>query len=178
MSLPNKDRMHCPVHRSRLEPSWYRARDRHRGRLAEWGARTVPPFTSEKPMRQVLEPDIWRRPPPSPRSGSLTRAALSQLAGADHQRAKMARKILADFSVAAEAFDTSGAPDLHLTEGDDEMLLVEWVLSDRRLGFSFEKQPEESGWYFVLSNDSSERYEAGTLDQLELPRLIRLALAP
>ncbi len=180
MSLPIQDNVCCPGHRDRLSGNaWYRTEARHR-RLADWGPRDVPSFTkpliNESPRGRVLETDIWRRPRSVGHGSNLAQTALSQLAAADHQRAKTARRILADFSATVEAFDTSGAPDLHLAEADDGALLVEWVFADRRLGFSFEKQPEESGWYFVLSNGSSERYEAGTLDQVEMRRLVQMML--
>ena len=43
----------------------------------------------------------------------------------------------------------TGVPALHTTQADDGSVIVEWTFRDRRLGFSFEPNPEESGWYFV-----------------------------
>lgn len=74
------------------------------------------------------------------------------------------------------AHPAAAVPPLHTATADDGAFLIEWIFSDRRLGFSLEPTPEESGWYFVRSHGSSERFEAGTLDQLELPRLVELAL--
>lgn len=107
---------------------------------------------------------------------ALTRGVLSRLAGVDGRRAADAQRILDDFSRAADAYDVSGAPDLRLTEADDGAILIEWTFADRRLGFSLEQQPGDSGWYFVLSNGSTERFEAGTLDQLEMRRLVEMML--
>lgn len=70
------------------------------------------------------------------------------------------------------------APPLKLVLLDDSSCLLEWTFKDRRLGFSFEVDPKDSGWYFVYSSDSSERYESGTMDQLEMSRLIRMTLKP
>jgi AbrB family looped-hinge helix DNA binding protein len=81
------------------------------------------------------------------------------------------------FVRAVDEHDVGDAPKLRLTEADDGALLVEWTLPDRRLGFSIERQPEESGWYFVLSSDTSGLYEAGTMDQLEMERLVGLMVS-
>lgn len=70
------------------------------------------------------------------------------------------------------------APPLRLVLLEDSSYLLEWTFKDRRLGFLFEVDPKDSGWYFVYSNDSSERYESGTMDQLEMSRLIRKTLKP
>jgi hypothetical protein len=70
------------------------------------------------------------------------------------------------------------APPLRLVRLEDSSCLLEWTFKDRRLGFSFEVDPKDSGWYFVYSNNSSERYESGTMDQLELSRLISMTLKP
>jgi hypothetical protein len=69
-------------------------------------------------------------------------------------------------------------PPLRLVFLEDSSCLLEWTFKDRRLGFSFEVNPKESGWYFVYSNNSSQRYESGTMDQLEMSRLIRMTLKP
>ncbi|MCP3959109.1 MAG: hypothetical protein GY719_14760 [bacterium] len=106
----------------------------------------------------------------------MTKAALDLLGAADRSGAAVARRVLGKFAAAADAFDVANAPDLHLVEEDDGAILIEWAFADRRLGFSIEQQPEDSGWYFVLSNDSSERYEAGRLDQLKMRRLVKIML--
>lgn len=67
-------------------------------------------------------------------------------------------------------------PPLRLALLEDSSYLLEWTFEDRRLGFSFEQDPKDSGWYFVLSTASSERYESGTMDQLEMSRLVRMML--
>jgi hypothetical protein len=69
-------------------------------------------------------------------------------------------------------------PPLRLVLLEDSSCLLEWTFKDRRLGFSFEVNPKDSGWYFVYSSNSSERYESGTMDQLEMSRLISMTLRP
>jgi hypothetical protein len=65
-----------------------------------------------------------------------------------------------------------------LTLLEDSSYLLEWTFADRRLGFSFESNPDDSGWYYVYSSGSSERYESGTMDQLEVSRLVAMTLKP
>lgn len=67
-------------------------------------------------------------------------------------------------------------PPLRLSELEDGSVLLEWTFKDRRLGFTFEPDPNDSGWYYVFSRGQSERYESGTMDQLEIERLISKAL--
>ncbi len=71
---------------------------------------------------------------------------------------------------------TRNLPSLRLASLEDASYLLEWIFEDRRLGFSFETNPKESGWYYVFSNGSSEHYESGTMDQLEVNRLVRMTL--
>jgi AbrB family looped-hinge helix DNA binding protein len=122
-----------------------------------------------------------RRPDPAKqnRQGRLLAqeafAALSARVGTS--RAEKISPLFEAFVRAVDGYDVAGAPKLRLTEADDGALLVEWTLPDRRLGFSIEEKPEESGWYFVLSNDASGLYEAGTMDQLEMERLVSLMVS-
>ena len=63
---------------------------------------------------------------------------------------------------------------IHLAILDDDSAVLEWIRSDRRLGFSLEKNKEESGWFYIYSAGSSMRSEAGSMDQLELGRLVEM----
>lgn len=69
-------------------------------------------------------------------------------------------------------------PRLRLAVLEDSSYLLEWTFKDRRLGFLFERDPKDSGWYYVYSSGSSERYESGTMDQLDMSRLVKMALKP
>ena len=84
------------------------------------------------------------------------------------------RVLLDELADAAWQANVEPTTPLRASVLDNGTLLIEWTLPDRRLGFSFESNPEESGWYFVFSKGSSERYEAGSMDQLDVPRLLRL----
>ena len=86
--------------------------------------------------------------------------------------------LLTQFAILVPKTEPSKFPPLRLAALEDSSYLVEWTFKDRRLGFSFEPDPKESGWYYVYSSGSSERYESGTMDQLEMRRLIEMTLRP
>ena len=86
--------------------------------------------------------------------------------------------ILHEFVKCLPLHETVERPPIRLVSLEDSCFLLEWAFMDRRLGFSFETDPKDSGWYYVYSHDSSERYESGTMDQLELNRLVTMTLKP
>jgi hypothetical protein len=86
------------------------------------------------------------------------------------------RAILHEFAEVLTKHKTAEWPPLRLVTLEDFSYLLEWTFLDRRLGFSFESDPKDSGWYYVYSHNSSERCESGTMDQLELSRLIGMML--
>ena len=102
---------------------------------------------------------------------------LSELAASQITREAIAA-ILHQFAKLLSVRETAKRPPLRLVPLEDSCYLLEWAFIDRRLGFSFETDPKDSGWYYVYSHDSSERYESGTMDQLELNRLISMTLSP
>lgn len=106
----------------------------------------------------------------------LTRSAYEQLAGVPDPYKQAIVLVLNQFVTSLPKRETTSLPSIRLTALDDLSYLLEWTFEDRRLGFSFEANPKESGWYFVLSTASSERYESGTMDQLEMSRLIRMMM--
>lgn len=104
-------------------------------------------------------------------------AKLSELPAAQITRESIGG-ILHQFAQAVPLSATVNRPPLRLVPLEDSCYLLEWAFRDRRLGFSFETDPKDSGWYYVYSNNSSERYESGTMDQLEMNRLIAMTLKP
>lgn len=42
--------------------------------------------------------------------------------------------------------------------GDDGAFLVEWIFPNRRLGFAFEENDNESGWYFVSKTTNASGF--------------------
>ena len=106
--------------------------------------------------------------------GWFTRSAYSMVKALKRPDIPQVLALLDELADAAWQADVESNAPLRASVLDDGALLIEWTLSDRRLGFSFESNPEESGWYFVFSKGSSERCEAGTMNQLDVPRLVRL----
>lgn len=109
---------------------------------------------------------------------TLTRPVYKQLVDLPIDTRRAIQDILAQLESTAFYADTMKLPPLRLALLEDSSYLLEWTFEDRRLGFTFEANPKDSGWYYVYSSDSSERYESGTMDQLEMSRLIGLMLKP
>lgn len=101
----------------------------------------------------------------------LTREVASALHSIQPARAAAIRSLLEEFVTALPVEGAVERTALRLTEADDGAILVEWLFKDRRLGFSFEPDARESGWYFVLSNASAELAESGLLDGAD-PKLL------
>jgi hypothetical protein len=106
----------------------------------------------------------------------LTSSIYNQLTEIPTPTREAIQDVLKKFATSVSYAPTTELPPLRLTVLEDSSYLLEWTFEDRRLGFSFEQNPKDSGWYYVYSSDSSERYESGTMDQLEMSRLIGMML--
>jgi len=108
----------------------------------------------------------------------LTRFIYDQLDAVPTGAKEAIQGVLNQFATSISHTLTAKVPPLRLAFLEDSSYLLEWTFADRRLGFSFEANPKDSGWYYVYSSDSSERYESGTMDQLEMSRLVKMTLKP
>ncbi|MBI3001854.1 MAG: hypothetical protein HYY46_25845 [Deltaproteobacteria bacterium] len=108
----------------------------------------------------------------------LTSPVFNQLAQVPTPTREAVQDVLNKFVTTVSHAVITKLPPLRLSLLEDSSYLLEWTFEDRRLGFSFEQTPRDSGWYFVFSTASSERYESGTMDQLEMSRLIGMMLKP
>lgn len=106
----------------------------------------------------------------------LTSAVYNQLSDMPTSTKEAVQDILNKFAHSVPYPVRTKLPNLRLSLLEDSAYLLEWTFEDRRLGFSFEQNQKDSGWYFVLSNALSERYESGTMDQLEMSRLVKMML--
>jgi len=106
----------------------------------------------------------------------LTGPVYNQLAVIPPPTKEAVQDILKKFATSVSDVVNTKLSPLRLSLLEDSSYLLEWTFEDRRLGFSFEQSQKDSGWYFVLSTASSERYESGTMDQLEMSRLIKMML--
>ena len=69
----------------------------------------------------------------------------------------------------------SDLPPLRATQTEDGGALIEWIFADRRLGFSLEEDPKESGWYFVSSRSSGGVVASGDSSTMDLELLVAWA---
>jgi hypothetical protein len=106
----------------------------------------------------------------------VTKSVYDQLTNIPGSYREAIAGLLTQFAGFVPNTEENKFPPLRLAALEDSSYLLEWTFKDRRLGFSFEPDPNESGWYYVYSSGSSERYESGTMDQLEMNRLIAMTL--
>ena len=75
---------------------------------------------------------------------------------------------------------SNNLPQLVFTPFDDNTLLIEWIFKDFRIGFSIDKNPQESNWYLTTNEKFKELTLTETMDALHpeepLKRLISFAL--
>jgi len=126
----------------------------------------------------------WRRPATHQTQGTtmaraMTQpayAALPEVPSSTQQAAEeLLAKLTASLGELLASLDSAVEfRPIRLAPLDDNSAVLEWIRADRRLGFLLSGEQGETGWFFVYSNGSSERYEAGTMDQLDLNRMIRM----
>lgn len=103
----------------------------------------------------------------------MTESALARVDEAPPEIRPQVRSVLQRLSDALSGINPPvPSPPVRLAVLDDESVLVEWIRSDRRLGFVLCADQAESGWYFVCSAAASERLQGGTMEQLQLEPLI------
>jgi hypothetical protein len=106
----------------------------------------------------------------------ITKRVYEQLADIPHNYRSLVQHLLEKFANTVPVSKASNLPPLRLMLLDDFSYLLEWTFQDRRLGFSLESDPKESGWYYVFARGDSELYESGTMDQLDADRVILQAM--
>lgn len=95
---------------------------------------------------------------------------------ANRSTREQAQSLLRDLRpLLLKAFQQAEYPPLRASEAEDGSAVIEWVFADRRLGFSFEEDPKESGWYFVSSQESGGVLASGDSSSMDLDLLVRWA---
>lgn len=105
---------------------------------------------------------------------SLARMLGNAMEVASHLDARIWGKAQTVLSkVVEEAFllGISG-PQLVAADDGDGALVVEWILDMRRIGFVFDVEDAQSGWYFVTGAGVQR---SGRLDTLQIRDLLKLA---
>jgi hypothetical protein len=89
-----------------------------------------------------------------------------------------ATDLLRKLELALPAFDTTAAPTLDARESEDGGAVLEWRFPDRRLAFTLEPDPSESGWHFVSKPSSGGVMASGELPAPELRLVLAWAFPP
>lgn len=109
-------------------------------------------------------------------SNPITKRVYEQLLDVPENYRSFVQKLLERFALIVPVSKASNLPPLRIMVLDDSSYLLEWTFQDRRLGFSLEADPKDSGWYYVFARGDSELYESGTMDQLDADRLVLQAM--
>lgn len=64
-------------------------------------------------------------------------------------------------------FEFNEMPPLHAFQSEDGALIVEWTFIDFRIGFAFEQNIEESGWYLITTSELGGISASGYLPREE-----------
>lgn len=83
--------------------------------------------------------------------------------------AGQASALLDSFDVLLREFDVTSIPALDAREGDDGAVTLEWRFPDRRLAFTLEPDPKESGWHLVSKPSAGGVLASGALYEADLP---------
>jgi hypothetical protein len=93
----------------------------------------------------------------------------------DPSVARQATDVLTRLQGAIGSFDLTGLPSLRSFVHSDGSFTIEWRFHDRRLAFTVEHDPKETGWHFVSSRSSDDVQACGGLPD-DLRPLLSLAL--
>ena len=66
-------------------------------------------------------------------------------------------------------------PHVAGAENYDDTILLEWIQSDRRLGFNVETGASESGWYVLVEQpDGKIVHDWGHMDSFDADKIVQL----
>ena len=90
--------------------------------------------------------------------------------------ASEARKLLMKLQETTSSLQLMGidfdyVPILQLFHVDDGSILIEWIFSDFRIGFSIEPNFEESSWYLVSKKNMGGINASGNLENMDIKSL-------
>jgi len=114
----------------------------------------------------------------SPTESRLIKPALETLRNTQNQEvAVKARKILEDLRETVSSFQQLGfdltfLPPIRAFNNDDGSVLVEWIFTDFRIGFSIETILDESGWYLVSKRNLGEISASGFIENANIKNII------
>ena len=68
-------------------------------------------------------------------------------------------------------------PPLTFFQEDDESILLEWIFSDFRIGFSFEFDKQKSNWYIIANKNLNSANASGEIDFEKIEGLVQGVIA-
>jgi len=137
---------------------------------------TYPPST--EPSNETTGGSLIRCFFPIPEDSSLVRGAWDTIHQTENQQvAQEARRLLSIIqemiaSFQRFRFDLGYLPPLQAFNVDDGSVLIEWIFSDFRIGFSIEPNPEDSGWYLVSNKNLGEISASGYTSNIDIKTLV------
>lgn len=90
---------------------------------------------------------------------------------------KQAAEVLSRVRATIASFDTATLPALNAYESEDGSATLEWRLPGRRFAFTLERDPQESAWHLVSSQESGGAFAVGKIEHLDLRRMLALVFA-
>ncbi len=88
-----------------------------------------------------------------------------------------AKNLLYDLRDIINAFEFSNyylsdVSPLYAYRNDDGSLMIEWIFDNFRIGFDFEENHEESGWYIVSNNGNGYANASGLLQNSDTDKIL------
>lgn len=115
---------------------------------------------------------------PPPEQSSLVRAAWSVVDQTESPEvARETRRLLSIVgelvsSLAKLGFDMGNLTPLRAWSVEDGSILVEWIFTDFRIGFSIEPDPDDSSWYLVSNQSLGDIGASGYLTNKNVDTLV------
>lgn len=108
-------------------------------------------------------------------SGLINRAWKISANVANPGVARQARSLLLIIQNTVSSFEQLGfnmgaLPPLNAIEGEDQSILIEWIFTNYRVGFTIEVDSYESGWYLVSNQALGEIGASGHLLNASIER--------
>lgn len=113
-----------------------------------------------------------------PESTSLIKSAWDSIQKTPNEEiAERAKKLLTIIQEMISSFQEVGfdlcyLPPLRAFNVEDGSVLIEWIFTDFRIGFTVEIDPEESGWYMVSNKKLGEISASGYISNINVEKLI------
>jgi len=114
----------------------------------------------------------------APIANPVTDSARERIAGLSSLRmAQIAERILAVFEAEIGTLRHAPLPPVHLIEGEDGSVSLEWMFPHFRLGFSIESEDQDSNWFFVSDESAGLIHACGRLSDASVKLPLSLVLA-